>query len=161
MNRRPTEIAFLIAKAFPTPRMRVTQKMVIEWVDLNLSMESACGGDFSKYPWSAKPMTITTNMILLKRETHKDGAMTFKIMDGVELMQFQGWDLSFYNDEEDIPDSSFLTQLAGNMFNGFQMGSFVVATTAGSNVKDDVVEVKDGDASGDKSSCEDLGDDTD
>jgi hypothetical protein len=80
-------------------------------------------------------------MILMKRVcTKAGGAVTvdYKIMHGVELMQLQGYDVSYLaNGLDDAPDNSFGTQVAGNAFNAFMFQGFIIATTIGSTVFDD------------------------
>ena len=97
-----------------------------------------CGNEYDKDPWSDKVMTITCKTILLKRLVNVDGLdvkIEFKVMHGMELMQMQGYDMSYL--QGDVPESSFGTQLGGNSFNGFMFGAFIIATQCGSSIHDD------------------------
>ena len=63
---------------------------MVQWIDVNQSLERLCGPKFEKNPWSDRIMTVTTKMLLVKRGTIKTGDgvsfSQFKLMDGVELM---------------------------------------------------------------------------
>jgi hypothetical protein len=98
-----------------------------------------CGNEYDKDPWSDNVMTITCKTILLKRLVTCDGLdvkIEFKVMHGMELMQMQGYDMSYLRG--DVPESGFGTQLGGNSFNGFMLSAFFVATQCGSSIKDDI-----------------------
>ena len=97
-----------------------------EYVDLNISMERACGDDFTQYPWHPCVMTITTKIILLQRtSTYQEGRVDckFKIFDGLELMQLQGFDMACLR-AGGAPDNQLSTHMGGNMFNAFMLLPF-------------------------------------
>ena len=145
---RSAEVALLCARAFPiaesiVAKMKATPnfKKTANWMDLNCSLEWLCGDAVDKDPWAPHVMTITTKMILLARfvEVEKgfggndDRVKVFyKVIDGVELLQLQGWDRRFYRDPSKLPNNELATSLAGNCFNGFMFMGFFTATACSS-----------------------------
>ena len=77
------------------------------------------------------------------------GKSDYKIkdFDGIELMQMQGFDLSYFT-EGNVPESQAATSIVGNMFNAFMFQAFMIATTTGvgGNIKAvQEIDVKDAD----------------
>ena len=143
MTLRQSECAFLASKIFPTEFAHDRQGDVIHWQDLNCGLDRLMGDNYEKNPWSDRIMTITTKMVLLKRVSKKEVdssiSTNFKIMDGLDLMQMQGWDPTYFVDPSEVPESMLATQFAGNAFNGFQFSAFLIATTAASVIKKEEV----------------------
>ena len=111
-------------------------------MDLNVSLERCCGNDFDHNPWVPRPMTLTTKAIILTRMLDWDNdeqkvETTFKVFDGLELMQIQGFSLSYLRaGGGQILDHGKATHVAGNMFNAFMFLGFMLATTAGVAIED-------------------------
>ena len=149
LNQRPSEVALYISRVFkwtfdPTAtenRTNVTLKKV-QYVDLNCSLERLCGNSFEKDPWASEIMTLTCKAIILQRTSTWDSETTevkcvFKVFDGLELMQLQGFDKSYFHDGGGyIPEHEQGTHMAGNMFNAFMIAAFLVATIAADGAKE-------------------------
>ena len=58
-----------------------------------------------------------------------------KLMDGIELMQLQGFDARCFR-PGGAPEHQLAVHMAGNMFNGFMFQGFLIATIASSSVHD-------------------------
>ena len=111
-----------------------------QYCDLNLSMERACGNAFETNPWHLEVMTLTTKAIVMSRTSTLDtssGELTVKhkLMDGIELMQLQGFDARCFR-PGGAPEHQLAVHMAGNMFNGFMFQGFLIATIASSSVHD-------------------------
>ena len=151
LNTRPVEVAYFLVKVFPFKKLELGVNVVrFGHVDLNNSLERLTGPAYNADPWRENVMTIVTKHIALMR-CEKDGVTTYKVMDGIELMALQGWDLSYFKEGAPLPDNVLATRLAGNMFNAFMFIAFLFATTAGCSVYDRVVEAADDDKPGSES----------
>jgi site-specific DNA-cytosine methylase len=165
LGGRSLEVVYYIHKAHP-PKVTEDKKTMVQWIDVNQSLERLCGPKFEKNPWSDRIMTVTTKMLLVKRGTIKTGDgvsfSQFKLMDGVELMQLMGFDISYFKTDKPLPSNALATQMAGNAFSGFMLGAFHIATTCGSQIqtlKGKIVEIKDEEGGGGSSGSDDSGED--
>jgi len=135
LNQRPAECSFYNCKFFPCVFDPAEQRIAAgfgaagkvlektQYCDLNLSMERACGNAFETNPWHLEVMTLTTKAIVMSRTSTLDtssGELTVKckLMDGIELMQLQGFDACCFR-PGGAPEHQMAVHMTGNMFNGF------------------------------------------
>ena len=88
-----------------------------------------------KYPWTPRMPTLTAHSQIVLRYTpaaqYPDNKI-LRLIDGVEIMRFIGWDLSDWNPS--VGNRSYtealLRSLGGNAFSGFVVSAEVSASLA-------------------------------
>ena len=131
---RAYEVVFFCHNAFPYKRAPDNEgRYPAEFLDANSALDRHVGqpGQELKYPWHDQVMTWTTTAQIMCRRamlieiSHGiyDLCVSVFQLDGLELMQMVGWDLSYYDGFHGagIPTHLAATKMAGNAYSGFMV----------------------------------------
>ena len=98
-----------------------------QYLDINPTLDRITGNGGTRSPWGSTLNTLTCHsQMMVRRAAQREiapdvmdlGVSVFQL-DGVELMQIIGFDLSMYEDSKALPSHSLGNHMAGNAFSGF------------------------------------------
>ena len=120
-------------------------KYPCQYMDANEDSVRSCGPNGTRSPWSQHLPTFTEGTQVIVRKANlieiqggvTDLAISIFQLDGLELMQLMGWDISYFRGQ--YPGHKCAKNMAGNAFSAFTiaMVDMAVYSALGINEDDD------------------------
>ena len=146
LSKREVEAAIYLHVVFEPRELGPREKILCEYLDVNLSLTRATNGCFSavgeviRSPWRERPPTLTGHTKILMRVVRcpsraaAEGLPEFELRawDSMEYFRAIGWADSDWSVPAVGPDAppNLLANLAGNAYSGWQCGAFQMALTS-------------------------------
>lgn len=129
LPQRSKEVVYLCHKLFEGDD--AFKPGVPEFLDANVSIGRMRLKE-GHNPWARDVVpTLVGSMKLVIRTKGQDGDITIRCVSGVESLQLQGWDLSYFAKPDiavDMFKNETMVSLAGNAFNAFACGPVFAAS---------------------------------